>query len=64
MAAKKKRNQLLNKERKVNRLSARVSLLEHTFNLEKKLQVAMKENSLLKMIGNVQIRLYVYVCYP
>ena len=37
---------------------------EHTLNLEKKLQVAMKENSLLKMIENAQIRLYVYVRYP
>ena len=32
---------------------------EHALNLEKKLQVAMKENSLFKIIGDAQIRVYV-----
>ena len=39
----------MKERRKVKKLRARDSLQEHTLNLGKKLQVAMKENSLSKI---------------
>ena len=48
---KKRRDQALNKKRKVKKLRARDSLYEHALKSQKKtFIVAVKENSLLKII--------------